>query len=252
MDFSDRQEFLSRYAELCVTHGLNVQPGQLVNISAEVCHRDFAYLVAQAAYAKGAKYVHLDLVEPRMARLRIDESDEKWLSYVPSYLSPKYDELVAACGANLKILGSEDPDLLADADPKRVNTVRMNNYRSLRHFYSEGIGKSRVHWTIAAAATPAWGQKVFGTDCPPKVAERKLWDEIFSICRVTSPTFLEDWISHNDNLQRRAELLNGRRIRKLQFRGPGTDLTVCLSQQARFKGGRDMSPRGVEFEPNLP
>ena len=41
-------------------------------------------------------------------------------------------------------------------------------------------------------------------------------------------------------------------IEKLHFTGPGTDLEVVLSEKARFKGGCDVGPHGVEFEPNIP
>ena len=43
MKFADQ---LQTYAELIVVHGLNVQPGQLVNISTEVIHRDLAIMIA--------------------------------------------------------------------------------------------------------------------------------------------------------------------------------------------------------------
>ena len=43
------KERLQRYAELVVRHGLNVQPGQLVNISGEIIHRMLAGLIVQEA-----------------------------------------------------------------------------------------------------------------------------------------------------------------------------------------------------------
>ncbi len=55
--------------------------------------------------------------------------------------------------------------------------------KSLKKFYEEGIGKSKVQWTIAAAATPAWCKKVF-PDLNPQEACSALWEEIFRICRV--------------------------------------------------------------------
>ncbi|MCB0343641.1 MAG: aminopeptidase [Bdellovibrionales bacterium] len=244
-------EKLRNYAELLVAHGLNVQSGQVVNISSEAIHRDFSYAVAEAAYARGAKHVNIDLMEPRLARLRIEKSSEEDLAYVPKYLSVKYRDLVDQTAANIKIIGSENPDILADLDPKRVNTVRLNQHLAVKYFYDEGIGKSKVHWTVAAAATPRWGQKVF----PKLGAEEacaKLWDEIFRICRADKPNCLELWREHNDTLQARAKKLTDLKIKQLHFTGPGTDLYVGLSQKAKFKGGGDMSPRKVEFEPNVP
>lgn len=244
-------EKLQNYAELLVAHGLNVQSGQVVNISSEVIHRDFCFLVAEAAYARGAKHVNIDLIEPRLARLRIEKSSEEDLTYVPKYLSVKYKDLVDQTAANIKIIGSEDPDLLSDLDPKRINTVRLNQHLAVKYFYDEGIGKSKVHWTVAAAATPKWGQKVFPS-LDPREACSKLWDEIFSICRADKPNCLELWKEHNTLLQSRAQRLTEMKIKELHFTGPGTDLLVGLSEKAKFKGGGDMSPRKVEFEPNVP
>lgn len=245
------EQQLRNYAELLIAHGLNVQPGQVVNISSEAIHRDFCYLVAEAAYERGAKYVNIDLIEPRLARLRIEKSSEENLTYVPGYLPVKYRELVDDTAANIKIIGSEDPDILADLNPKRVNTVRLNQHLSVKYFYDEGIGKSKVHWTVAAAATPKWGQKVFPASSPEKAC-RQLWEQILRICRADQPDCLQLWKDHNDRLQERGAKLTAMKIKELHFTGPGTDLRVGLSDRARFKGGSDRSPRGVEFEPNIP
>jgi aminopeptidase len=243
--------YLNRYAELIVAHGLNIQPGQLVNISCEVAHRDLAYRVAQAAYKRGAHFVSTDLAEPRLSRLRVDHSTLEQMSYAPPHLETKYKELVDERGANLKIVGPEDPDLMLGADPERVNAGRLAQYKRVKYFYDEGIDKAHVHWTVAAGATPAWGQRVFPGKSPSE-ALSLLWEQIFSICRVKNKNFLELWHKHNDMLQARARKLTEMRISKLHFTGPGTDLVVGLSDRALFKGGSDRSPRGVEFEPNLP
>lgn len=244
-------EQLKTYAELIVTHGLNIQPDQIVNISTEAYHRDFALLVADAAYQRGASFVNLDLIDARLGRLRILKSREENLSYVPEYLGIKYRELVDKNAANLKLIGAEEPDILADLDPKAVNTVRLHQHLAIKHFYDEGIGKSLVHWTVAAAATAKWGQKVF-PQLEPEQARQKLWEEILKICRADKPDCLALWREHNQTLKKRAALLTGMKIKQLIFTGPGTNLTVGLSPCAVFKGGSDASPRGVEFEANLP
>ena len=76
-----------RYAELIAVHGLNVQPGQLVNISTEAVHRDFALLVAEKCYERRARLVNLELEEPRLAKLRIEKSEPANLEYVPGWVT---------------------------------------------------------------------------------------------------------------------------------------------------------------------
>ncbi len=242
---------LARYAELLATHGLNVQPGQVVYIDAEVCHREFAVQVAEAAYRRGARYVGLELAPPELALLRIEASADEDLKYVPAYIGKKYADCVADHAAVLKIIGSEAPDILAQCDPKRVNTLRLHRHLAVKTFYDDGIGKSLVHWTVAAAATPQWGQKVFPGESPER-AESRLWAEIWRITRADQPDCLELWKRHNERLQRRAQRLTEMKIKTLHFRGPDTDLTIGLSPCAVFKGGSESGPRGVDFEPNIP
>lgn len=243
--------FLDRYAKLLVKHGANVQPGQLVNIGAEVIHRDLAYRVAQEAYRAGASHVILDLSEPRLQRFKLDTVRDECVSLVPKHISAKYQQILDEGGANIKIIGPEFPMLLAGVPPKRVNDERLAIYNAVKSFYQEGIGKSKVHWTIGAAATPSWGARVF-PELSPERAEDELWKEIFSIVRVDREDYLQVWQQHNETLHRRGRLLNDCRIKTLHFTGPGTDLRVGLSDRARFKGGTDNGPTGKPFSPNIP
>lgn len=246
--FEDR---LDNYARLIVEHGLNVQQGQVVNITAEAIHRDFVLQIVNRAYERGARFVDLNLVDARAGRVRLLRSQEADLAHVPSYLGERAREAVDGHGANLRILGSEDPDILSDLEPRRVNQVRLATYKALKYFYDEGIGKSKVHWTVAAAATPAWGRKVFPALDGDEACAR-LWDAILSACRCDRSDCLEVWAQHDAQLHERARRLTDLGIRELHFTGGGTDLVVGLSNKARFAGGTDLSPRKVPFEPNLP
>lgn len=248
MDFEQK---LKNYAELIVRHGLNVQPEQIVTLSMEAVHRDLGVLIAEQCYSSGARHVSLDLSDVRMSKLKVDKSDTAGLDFTPAALSAAHEEILSTHGAYLKIVGSENPDILTESDPEKVNRSRIARYTVLKEFYKEGIGKSKVHWSLAAAATPAWGQKIF-PDLSATDACNALWEEIFRVCRVDQPDFLALWKEHNHTLQSRAAALTAKNIKNLHFTGPGTDLLVGLSDRAVFKGGGDISPLGVEFEPNLP
>lgn len=251
MELREFDKDFVRYAELIALHGLNVQPGQLVNIATEVIHRDFALLVAQACYKRGAKLVNIDFDEPRLGKMRVEESDDGSLEYVPEFVTAKYTELVDTGAANLKLIGMEYPDLLSPLDPKKVNTVRLHRQLAIKYFYDEGIGKSKVHWCVAAAATPRWGQKVH-PDLDPEEAHEKLWEDILQMCRADKPACLDLWREHNDVLQKRAKQLTEMKIKEVRFLGPGTDLIVGVSDKAIWKGGQETGSRGLPFEPNLP
>lgn len=244
------QEKLKKYAEVIVRHGVNVQPGQVVNIGTEVIHKDFAYLLVKTCYEAGAKFVNLDLGLPEAEKVRLDYVSNEDLEYMPKYVTAKYDELLDEAAANIRIIGSENPDLFAGVDPVKLNTLRKARYEAVKRFYKEGIGKSKVQWTLAAAATPAWGKKVF-PELSLEEAHEKLWEELFRICRCDDADPIKNWKEHNVRLQSRAKKLTDLGIETLHFIGNKTDLKVGLSPIAVFKGGTDMGPL-AEFEPNIP
>lgn len=243
---------IKNYAVLLARHGLNVQEGQTVNITGELFHRDLMAMVAEEAYRCGAKFVNIDLIDPRHARMRILEStQEQYLNYVPSFLPAKFNQLVDEQGAVLRFQGSEEPDCYKDLPTKKLNDMQLSIRKSLKRYYEEGVGKSQVHWTVAAAATPKWAKKVFPELDEPQ-AYLALWEQIFKICRVDTPDFLERWQKHNVALQQRARMLTALKIKELHFIGPGTDLKVFLSPKALFKGGGDTGARGIHYECNIP
>ena len=247
----DLSESLGRYAQLIVAHGLNVQPGQLVQVMSEVYHRPLLQALVSEMYQRGAGFVHVELSDPLLQRARIQGSRAEFLSSTPAFYTAKFRELVDTEAANLKVLGPEFPDYLSDLDPQAVNQVRKATYQAAKHFYTEGIERSKVHWCVVAAATPAWAMRVF-PHLSESAAVLRLWEEIFRICRVDKPDFMERWDLHNQILTRRAQELTALNIRQLRFIGPGTDLVVGLSERAVFCGGSAHSPKGHSFEPNLP
>jgi aminopeptidase len=244
-------EQLARYANLVATYGLNVQPGQLVNVSSEPYHREFLAALVTEMYRRGAGFVHVDLVDPILQRCRFEHSNAKSLGTLPNFYAAKFGELVDKGAANLKLLGPEFPEYLDGLPPEAVNTARKAGYQAAKRFYDEGIDKSKVQWCVIAAATPGWGARLF-PNISAREAEMILWDHIFRICRVDRADYLSLWANHNSVLKNRARKLSALGIVTLHFSGPGTDLNVGLSERAFFKGGADSTDRGVVFEPNIP
>jgi aminopeptidase len=246
------EEKLAIYAELLVCHGINVQPGQVVNITAELFHREFVQKIVKAAYVRGAKYVNVDFMDPELTRLRVQEStSDSYLKYVPSYIPAKFDAFVDENAAILRLTGSEDPDSLADLPAQKVNDLQSSFRQVLKRYYAEGIGKSKVQWTVAAAATPKWAKKIY-PELDEQKAFEKLWEDIFHICRADQKDCLAIWKKHNKKLHERGRMLDSLKIKELHFVGPGTDLKVTLSPKALFKAGGTTSYKGVEFEANIP
>lgn len=248
-------KYLYRYADLLVSYALNVNEGQIVNISSELVHRDFVRLVVKICYEKGAKHVNVDFTDPLLTSIRVGSSQSKFLDYVRPFVEQKYSDLVDEKGVNLKILGSEYPDILSDLDTEKLNLLRISDFNAAKKFYDFGISKQHVQWTVAACATKAWALNIFnraGVSVDPEKAEMQLWKEIFKINRVFDENYIEQWHEHDRKLKLRENYLNSLGIQELHFVGPDTDLVVGLSQKALFKGGTDISKAGNRFEPNIP
>jgi aminopeptidase len=62
---------MERLAELAVVVGANIQPGQLVRISADVVHTELVRAVADAAYPHGASFVEADLSDLLLLRSQV-------------------------------------------------------------------------------------------------------------------------------------------------------------------------------------
>ena len=249
MDFNEK---LKTYAHLLITHGMNVQPGQVVNITGEIIQREFIQILVETAYKVGAKFVNVDFIDPQIVRMRIVESKSpEYLSYLPRFIPTKFDDFVDDGSCVLRLVGSEDPDSQADLPADKINALQMALRQSLKRYYVEGISKKRVQWTVAAAATPAWGKKLF-PELDEKAAYMALWDAIFHICRADRTDCIAAWDTHQDVLHARADKLNNAKIKMLHFTGPGTDLKVFLSEKARFRSGNAKSDKGILFEANIP
>ena len=133
------------------------------------------------------------MIDPWHLRTRIlhSQSDDD-LVYVPKFIPTKFEEILDTNGAVLRLQGSEEPDCLADLSPQKMNKLQLSYRQSLKRYYQEGVGKSKIHWTVAGAATPKWGKKVF-PELNEHEAHMALWEEIFKICRVDKPDFMERW-----------------------------------------------------------
>lgn len=246
------EQNLDRYALLIAKQGLNVQKGQDVYIGSEIIHRDFVRLIVKHAYQLGARIVSVDFHDPFNNRTRIlESSSEEYLKYVPPFTPYRYESMLNETSACVRLIGSEYPNILEDLNPKSIQHLEISFKRSLKKYYEEGIGHSKVQWCVAGASTPAWGKRVF-----PQLSEQEayysLWQEIFRICRTDKENCLDLWKEHDTRLLQRAKKLTELKIQTLHFTGPGTDLKVGLSPLAMFHGGSSKSPRGVSFEANLP
>jgi aminopeptidase len=229
-------------ARLAIRVGLNVQPGQTVLITAFVEQYPFARMLTREAYEAGARYVDVWYWDQHTKLARIQRAPQDSLSWQPPWLDTRARTLYDG-GANLRVTGNPEPDLLSAADPARAALDPMPVNQILRAAQMEGV----ANWSICAYPTEGWAKAVFGE---PDVA--RLWEAVALTVRLDEPDPVDAWRAHLQRLHDRAAELDERRFDAIRFRGPGTDLFVGLLPSSCWLAADKETSGGVLFVPNIP
>jgi aminopeptidase len=233
-------------AELAV-QGANIQPGQVVGVTAELGQEELARAVAAAAYARGAMYVDVNYFDPWVKRERILHADPSTLDYVPPWLGYRMATLGERADATITLTGVVSPHALDGVDPGLAGRDRLPSVKERGRVISE----RQLNWTIVPCPHPAWAQLVY-PELGEDEAYEKLWSELWHILRLDEPDPSAAWTARSDALKRSAAALNERRFDALELRGPGTELTIGLLPTSRWGGGDFTTAKGLRHLPNIP
>lgn len=243
------QHNLTKYAELIVRVGLNVQPGDNILLRLDVNGLPLAREIAKKAYALGVHHIHPVFSDDVLTLARYQLAEDAAFGSLPGFMT---DFTEAAYQNNFHVLSlvAPNPELLKDADPKRISKWQKVASRAGERVMKY-VMENRVKWSIAALPSPAWAGAVF-PGVPEEKAIDKLWAAIFAATRVDQDDPVAAWEAHDRQLRRHVQVLNGYAFEKLLFTAPGTDLTVYLPQGHRWMGGSSVCANGVRFMPNIP
>ncbi len=236
------EERLAEYARLAVHVGVNVQPGQLLAISAALEHAPLVRAATREAYAAGARYVDVLYSDQHVRRAHIEHVPEAELGWSPPWLVERANALGEEGAAILAISGNPEPELFSDLDGHRVGLARMKEVAEATLRLTDGL----CNWSIVAFPNEGWARTIFGE---PDV--ERLWEAVATAVRLDEPDPVAAWREHISRLQERADGLNERRFDALRYRGPGTDLTIGLHPDSEWQAALDSS-RGIEHVANMP
>lgn len=246
---TQHDKLLDAYARLVVKTGLNIQKGQQLLMTAPLDAVPLVRLITEHAYREGASLVTTIYSDDAATLARFAYAPEEAFDVAPAWLFNGMAEAFKSGAARLAIAG-ENPSLLAGQDPKklaRANKARSQAYRPAL----ELITGFAINWCVAAAATPAWAKSVF-PGVPEAEAMDRLWRAVFACTKADQPDPIAVWETHNAELHRRTDFLNGRRYSALKYKGPGTDLTLGLADDHWWKGGGGKALNGVFCNANIP
>jgi aminopeptidase len=237
---------MRRLAELAA-HGANVQQGQVVLVNAELGHEEIARAVAAAAYDRGARFVDVSYFDPHVKRARIAHADPDTLEYVPPWYGERMRQHADGRGARINLDGITAPNLLDDLDKSLVGRDRLPRLAEQSAIVSE----RSTNWCIVPAPTRAWAALVL-PDLPADDAYEELWRQIEHVLRLDEPDPAAAWDERMAALRDSARRLDERRFDAIEFRGPGTELTIGLLSTATWWAADFTTAEGLRHLPNLP
>lgn len=242
----DRSRDLERLADLLVGFGANVQPGQILAITAYHEMADAVRAVARAGYRHGAKYVDVFWWDMLVKRSRLEFAPEDTLEYVPPWIGERLRWLGEERAARISLTGS-DSTVFEGIDPSRMG-------RDLLPYVQEVpvlVNERTTNWTAGPCPNPGWAQRVH-PDLAPDEALEKLWEEIIHVCRLDSDDPVAAWRKRMEAIVASADRMTERRFDAIHLEGPGTDLTVGLLPSHRWLGADFTTIDGHTHYPNVP
>jgi aminopeptidase len=242
-----RDSLLPRLADLAVTLGANIQPGQIVTIAADHGQFELARAIAESAYRRGALFVDVQYFDPWVKRARIEHAPAETLDFVPSWYSYRIQALGTERAARISLSGPTTTGLLDDLDQDRSGRDQLPFVKEILDVISDRT----TNWAVVPCPTKPWAELVH-PELPPDEAHDRLWEEIAHVCRLDEPDPIAAWDERADALTVAADRLNERRFDALHFEGPGTDLTIGLLPTSTFHAARDVTVDGIEHLANLP
>ena len=240
-------DFLNRLAELAVATGANVQPGQIVAITAEPDAAPLVRAVAEAAYRRGARFVDPFYFDPYVKRKRIEHAAEDTLEFVPPWYGKRLLALGEHGAALITLAPVTPPGSLAGLDPARAG---RDGLPYLRETFTV-INDRSVSWTVVPSPTAGWAQALY-PDEPPAQALARLLEDLEHVLRLREPDPAAAWEERMDALEAAAGRMNERRFDALHFEGPGTDLTVGLLPTSTWMAARMRTRDGQAHVANIP
>jgi len=241
------QDRLERYANLIVNFGVNVQPGQILDLGSGLGKEALTRAITASAYKRGAKFVDVNYWDPWLKRARVQYAAEDVLDFVPSWYGERTLQLGEERAATILLSGPLAPHLYDDLDPEKLGRDVFPRIKE----WTKVINERTVNWCIAPGPSEKWAELVY-PDLDPGDALEKLWEQVLHICRMDEADPEAAWRARSDALKGAAERLTDRHFDAIHLEGGGTDVTIGLLPTSTWVGGGEETVDGVPHMANLP
>ena len=189
------KEKLSKYAQLIVKAGLNVQPAQIVVIDAPVESVELVRLVTKEAYAAGAREVVVKYNDEVVSRYKYKYLEKEAFAHVPTWVKEFINDYAAKKASFLTII-SDDPEGFKGIDPAKIALWSKSVSTVCKPFY-DSLDLGINTWCIVAGSSIKWANKVYH-DMSDSEAVAALWNAIFKAVTVEDDDLLDAWQEHRN------------------------------------------------------
>jgi aminopeptidase len=246
----DFQKRLNDYAKLTVEVGINLQKGQPLVISAPVEGADFVRLLAKNAYEHGASDVFINWHDDALTKLKYENAPMQVFESFPKWRAEAMIDY-AEKGAGFISIHADDPELLKDADPKKIAAANKSSGIGMKEFRKYTMNDINS-WCVISIPTKGWASRVF-RDVDEERAVELLWEAIFKATRMDLEDPVHAWQEHIRTLEQKVTYLNEKQFKSLHYTSSnGTDLTIELPEGHKWAGGDGPNSKGVRFVANMP
>ena len=244
------KENLHQYARLLLQEGVNLQQDQLLVINGDVENKDFVYIVVEEAYALGAKDVHINWRSTITAKSRLTHAKDTVLANPAPWIADMYHHIVDSNACILSLI-SANP-FAYEGVPSEKIALSSRSMSKLTKFYREANMDSSLTRCVASVATLTWAN-LLGYEGDDDEKVNRLWNTIFTLCRMKNVSEDESFSTHLNRLAQRTATLNDLQLVSLHYTcSNGTDLTIALPDGHLWLGGKEASKKGIIFDANIP
>ena len=245
-----KKEILTKYVDLALNIGINLQKEQILVIMSPVETAPFTRLLVEKAYELGASEVIVHWSDDFCKKMTFTYGKKEIFEEMPAW---QVESLMyyANKGAAFLSIAANDPELLAGIDSEKIGAYQKTRGQALKPYYDK-IMVNELQWNIISVPTLAWAKKVFPNVNDDEAVDM-LWNAILKSTKADSENPIETWKNHLSILKEKMDYLNNKQFEKVVITNSlGTNLTVKLPKNHIWASGKDVTQSGIEFVANIP
>lgn len=245
-----KKEILTKYVDLALNIGINLQKEQILVIMSPVETAPFTRLLVEEAYNLGAAEVIVHWSDDFCKKMTFTYGKKEIFEEMPAW---QVDSLMyyANKGAAFLSIAANDPELLAGIDSEKIGAYQKTRGQALKPYYDK-IMINELQWNIISVPTLAWAKKVFPNANDDEAIDL-LWNAILKSTKADTENPIETWKNHLNILKEKMDYLNNKQFDRVVITNSlGTNLTVRLPKNHIWASGKDVTQSGIEFVANIP